>query len=118
MPPSRIAERPANTHRASWHRHCPPVGIMMEPAGAVTFVASGASPYPLARHDRRDYAPREGLVRRVHAEFQELPSLRLTAAQTQRLLNLRADICARVLQELTTAHLLTVGVDGRFSAGH
>jgi hypothetical protein len=58
------------------------------------------------------------LARRVRAEFQELPCLRLTAAQTQRLLNLRQDVCARILRELTTAQLLYVGADGRYSAGH
>lgn len=56
------------------------------------------------------------LVRRVHAEFKEWPCLRLTAAQTRRLLNLRADICARVLQELTAARLLYLADDGRYAA--
>jgi len=54
----------------------------------------------------------------VQSEFRELPCLRLTAAQTQRLLSLRADICGRVLKELTTARLLTLAVDGRYSAMH
>ena len=90
---------------------------MLEQVRSVTYLA-GAAAYPVQRHDRRDYASREALVRRVHAEFQELPCLRLTAAQTQRLLSLRADICARVLKELTAARHITLAADGRYSATH
>ena len=39
----------------------------------------------------------EALVRRVRAEYQDMPGLRLTLAQAQRLFGLREDICVRVL---------------------
>jgi len=91
---------------------------MVQQVRPVTYLASGAGPYAAQRHERRDHASREALARRVQSEFRELPCLRLTAAQTQRLLSLRADICGRVLKELTTARLLTLAVDGRYSARH
>jgi len=91
---------------------------MQEQVRPVEYPTSAAAPAAVQRHDRRDSASREALVRRVQAEFEELPCLRLTAAQTQRLLSLRADICIRTLEELTTAHLLHLAADGRYSASH
>jgi hypothetical protein len=43
---------------------------------------------------------RDELLQRVYAGFQEMPCLRLTAAQAQRLFGLRADVCERLLTEL------------------
>ena len=91
---------------------------MMEQGNPLNHETTLGTPYARPRRERRDQASRVALARRVHAEFQELPCLRLTAPQTQRLLNLRADICARVLQELTSAHLLYLSDDGRYSARH
>ena len=59
-----------------------------------------ASTYLRVRPDRRDHASREQLLRRVRAEFSEMPCLRLTPAQARRLFGLRPDICDRVLDEL------------------
>ena len=53
-----------------------------------------------SRVDRRDHASRDGLIKRVGAEFHEMPCLRLTAAQARRLFGLRADACERILSEL------------------
>ena len=50
--------------------------------------------------DRRDQSLRDELVERVYGEFHEMPCLRLTAAQAQRLFGLRADICERILAGL------------------
>ena len=38
-----------------------------------------------SRGDRRNQTVREALVQRVHAEFAEMPGMRLTAAQARRL---------------------------------
>ena len=39
-------------------------------------------------------------VRRIYSEYLEMPGLRLTSAQAQRLLGLEADVCADALQFL------------------
>jgi hypothetical protein len=63
--------------------------------------------YQSSRFDRRDHSSRDDMLERVYAEFREMPCLRLTPAQTQRLLALRADICARVLARLVADGQLT-----------
>jgi hypothetical protein len=64
--------------------------------------------------DRRDSASRRQLLRRIRAEFDEMPCLRLTFEQAQRLFGLRPDVCERVLETLVADHSLTRGIDGRF----
>lgn len=66
--------------------------------------------------ERRDHARRAQLVARVRAEYDEMPCLRLTVPQAQRLFGLRADVCVRVLTALTAECLLCLGSDGRYSA--
>jgi hypothetical protein len=65
--------------------------------------------------ERRDHVRRAELVRRVRAEYEEMPCLRLTAAQAQRLFDLRPDVCNRVLTGLTVEKVLWLGSDGRYS---
>ena len=64
--------------------------------------------------DRRDYASRDDLLNRIRAEFEEMPSLRLTPAQARRLFGLRCDICDRVLRTLVRGQTLRCGVDHRY----
>jgi hypothetical protein len=64
--------------------------------------------------DRRNSASREQLLRRVRAEFDEMPCLRLTCGQARRLFGLRADVCERVLGTLVAEHTLTCGPDQRY----
>jgi hypothetical protein len=64
--------------------------------------------------DRRDKASREQLLCRVRAEFEEMPSLRLTRGQAQRLFGLRPDVCDRVLAALISDHILYHDQDGRY----
>ena len=90
--------------------------MMPQHAAKLNRATDAGMAYARPRPERRNQASRMALLRRVHAEFKQLPCLRLTAAQTQRLLNLRADICARVLQELTTARLVYLADDGRYAA--
>lgn len=73
-----------------------------------------AAPHVRAFPDRRDVSSRERLVRRVLAEFEEMPCLRLTTGQAQRLFGLRRDICERVLAVLVGEHTLTRGPDDRY----
>lgn len=64
--------------------------------------------------DRRDQGRRDGLVARVRAEFAEMPCLRLTEPQSQRLLGLRGGVCRRVLTTLLEERFLWKGSDGRY----
>jgi hypothetical protein len=51
--------------------------------------------------DRRDDAAREALVRRIRAEFADMPGLSLTLNQASRLLGVDRTACARILGALT-----------------
>ena len=51
--------------------------------------------------ERRNWARREALVRRITSEFVEMPGLALTIAQASRFLGLPRDACERVLAGLT-----------------
>ena len=45
---------------------------------------------------------------RIHAEYQEMPGLKLTLAQASRLFNLEPARCAKALEALVTGGLLRV----------
>jgi hypothetical protein len=64
--------------------------------------------------ERRDLIAREQLPARVRAEFQELPSMRLTRGQAQRLFGLRSDICERVLAALVKNRTLCLDHEDRY----
>lgn len=56
--------------------------------------------------ERRNPASRQGLLRRITVEYDEMPGLCLSAAQAQRLFGLREDICMRVFNALVDAAIL------------
>jgi hypothetical protein len=64
--------------------------------------------------DRRNRASREALLYRVRSEYSEMPCLRLTCAQAQRLFDLRSDICQRVMSALIARGVLVRGADSRY----
>lgn len=64
--------------------------------------------------ERRDNASRAELLARVRAEFREMPCLRLTCRQAQRLFDLREDVCQRVFAALVDEGTLTCGPDARY----
>lgn len=64
--------------------------------------------------DRRDEASRNALLVRVSAEFEEMPGLRLTPSQVQRLFGLRPDVCERVLATLLRDGTLTCDCEARY----
>jgi hypothetical protein len=66
--------------------------------------------------DRRNQATREQLLERVRAEFAEMPCLRLTGAQAQRLFGLRPDVCARIMATLVAERLIFLDADARYRA--
>jgi hypothetical protein len=56
----------------------------------------------------------ETIVRRARAEYLEMPGLRLTSAQAQRLWGLDRRTCEELLATLTSAHFLARTRDGAF----
>ena len=64
--------------------------------------------------ERRHAASRLQLLRRIRAEFREMPCLRLTCGQAQRLFGIRPDVCERVLSALVREGTLTYGPDARY----
>jgi hypothetical protein len=64
--------------------------------------------------DRRDPVSRTQLIGRVRAEFAEMPCLRLTRLQAQRLFGLRPDVCQRVLEALVKDRTLCCDADDRY----
>lgn len=64
--------------------------------------------------ERRTAGSREQLLRRIRAEFEEMPCLRLTCPQARRLFGLRPEVCDRVLATLIAEGTLTCGLDGRY----
>jgi hypothetical protein len=63
--------------------------------------------------------PVHDVVRRVRAEFLEMPGLKLTAAQTARLLSVDPELCNQVLAALVESRFLAETPNSRFvRAGH
>ena len=58
--------------------------------------------------------PDPQLLRRICAEYSEMPGLRLTRNQARRLWALDGDTCDSVLGHLVHIHFLVRGLDGQF----
>lgn len=56
----------------------------------------------------------DALLQRIQGEFIEMPGLRLTAAQAQRLWGLEQDVCDALLGALVDANILCRTRDGAF----
>jgi len=54
-------------------------------------------------------------LRRIVAEYDEMPALCLSAAQAQRLFGLREDVCTRVLHALVDVAILRRDVNGSYA---
>jgi hypothetical protein len=59
-----------------------------------------------AGRERRDFARRDAIVRRIVAEFHDMPGLVLTLKQASRFLGVDEAACARILTSLTEAGVL------------
>ena len=59
--------------------------------------------------------PFEGILRRIQGEYNEMPGLRLTIAQAQRLWGLDRAECDAVLRALVDAKFLIRNRDGTFA---
>lgn len=86
---------------------------------AVSAVIAGAASRILEGRkrsvERRDWPTRERLVDRVLAEFREMPCLRLTPHQAERLFGLRPDVSARIIEHLVRDGHLRQDADGRYA---
>ena len=56
----------------------------------------------------------DDVLQRIQGEFVEMPGLRLTAAQAQRLWGLEREVCAKLLSTLVDAKFLERTRDGAF----
>lgn len=56
----------------------------------------------------------DDVLQRIQGEFVEMPGLRLTAAQAQRLWGLERDVCNALLGALVDAKFLSQTRDGAF----
>jgi DNA-binding IclR family transcriptional regulator len=54
-------------------------------------------------------------MKRIRAEYLEMPGLRLTLAQAQRLCGVEASTCRAVLDELVEARFLSLKPDGTYA---
>jgi hypothetical protein len=63
----------------------------------------------------RSSPPEAVLIERIRGEYLEMPGLRLTLPQAQRLFGLDPAACAVVFETLTRERFLTRGRDGRFA---
>jgi hypothetical protein len=70
--------------------------------------------FSAALRERRHQPSRDALVTRVTAEFQEMPCLRLTGGQAQRLFDLRSDVCQRLLATLVREGTLSCDPEQRY----
>ena len=59
-----------------------------------------------AGRERRDLVRRDAIVRRITAEFRELPGLVLSLKQASRFLGVDQAACARILEGLAQAGIL------------
>jgi hypothetical protein len=59
--------------------------------------------------------PYESLLRRMRAEYLEMPGLRLTLAQAQRMFDVDAAICRTLLDTLVEAGFICVRADGSYA---
>ena len=65
-------------------------------------------------HGRRGSMRIEDVLQRIQGEFVEMPGLRLTAAQAQRLWGLDKNVCEQLLSVLVDAKFLSQTRDGSF----
>ena len=56
----------------------------------------------------------EQILDRLRAEFREMPDMRLTLEQVQRLCGIEPPLCERALQTLVEAKFLRLGSDGAY----
>ncbi len=59
--------------------------------------------------------PHDTMLKRIRAEYLEMPGLRLTLAQAQRLLGVEQTLCQAVLDALVDAKFLCLKANGAYA---
>ena len=54
---------------------------------------------------------------RIRGEYREMPGMRLTLAQVERLSGVEISVCRLVLDDLVHTHILSVRPDGTYTRG-
>jgi hypothetical protein len=60
-------------------------------------------------------SPYEQAFNRIRAEFTEMPGMRLTPEQVERLSGVGSSVCRLVLDDLVRAGFLSLGANGRYA---
>jgi hypothetical protein len=84
------------------------------PIPSLDSVKGRALTMPLPHGERRDHDRRDAVVRRIAAEFREMPGLILSVGQASRLLGLDPAACERILTGLEREGLLRRRSGGTF----
>ena len=84
-------------------------------AHARAWLTGAQADFGLLLEDFRAVTPIGDVLSRLRAEFVEMPGLRLTPEQVQRLCGVEAALCQRVLQGLVDAKFLCVTPDGHYA---
>lgn len=65
-------------------------------------------------NDSPDISPYQLAFHRIRAEYVEMPGMRLTPPQVERLSGVNVTVCQAVLDDLVRVRFLRVGDDGRY----
>ena len=95
--------------------HQKPVESSRANAVTIGLMPAGAHMPPASSADRHTATDREILLRRIRAEFEEMPGLSVTLEQAMKLFGLGRDAMSGVLMDLTGAHVLQVKAERRYS---
>jgi hypothetical protein len=71
-------------------------------------------PHVRSTHHGSEPGTPDRLVRKIVTEFAEMPGLRLTQRQAQRLWGLDSDACTGLLDRLVSSGAISCGSDGRY----
>jgi hypothetical protein len=80
----------------------------------INLIPAVAQLRPTVQVERRNLAAREMLLRRIRAEFEQMPGLSVTLQQATKLFGLSLDAGGRILRGLTEEGIPYMTADGRY----
>ena len=80
----------------------------------INLIPAVAQLRPAVQVERRNLAAREMILRRIRAEFEEMPGLSVTLQQATKLFGLSPDAGGRILRGLTEEGILYMTANGRY----
>jgi hypothetical protein len=69
----------------------------------------------MSRREDLPLLPYEQAFNRIRAEYMEMPGMRLTPEQVERLSGVNRSVCRLVLDDLVRAQFLAMAVDGTYA---